>query len=130
SGKILRIDPLNGRGYPDNPFYNGDPTSNQSKVYSLGFPNPFRFTVHSSTGEPYIGDVGWNTWEEINTGRGKNFGWPCFEGNNTTSAQQPGYANDSTTSIRCAQLYSEGVGAVVAPLYAYNHNGLGASVQV
>ena len=129
SGKILRIDPLNGRGYPDNPFYNGDPTSNQSKVYSLGLRNPFRFTVHPSTGEPYIGDVGWNTWEEINTGRGKNFGWPCYEGNNTTSVQQPGYANDSTTSVRCAQLYSEGPGAVEAPHYAYNHNGMGASVQ-
>jgi len=129
AGKILRIDPLTGQGYADNPFYNGDPTSNQSKVYSLGLRNPFRFTISPYTGEPYIGDVGWNTWEEINTGRGKNFGWPCYEGDNIGSAKQSGYANDSTTSVRCAQLYSEGPGAVVPPLHAYNHNGAGASVQ-
>ena len=129
SGKILRIDPLTGQGYPDNPFYNGDPTSNQSKVYSLGLRNPFRFTVNPNTGEPYIGDVGWNAWEEINTGRGENFGWPCYEGGSIGSLQQPGYANDGTTSARCSQLYNEGLGAVERPLYAYNHNGLGASIQ-
>jgi len=129
SGKILRIDPITGQGYPDNPFYNGDPTSNQSKVYSLGLRNPFRFTVSPYNGEPYIGDVGWITWEEINTGRGANFGWPCYEGSDTGSAQQSGYANDSTTSVRCAQLYNQGLGAVQQPLHAYNHNGLGASVQ-
>ena len=129
SGKILRIDPLTGQGYADNPFYNGDPTSNQSKVYSLGLRNPFRFTVSPYNGEPYIGDVGYNTWEEINTGRGENFGWPCYEGDNTGSALQPAYANNSTTSARCTQLYSPGSGAVQAPLHAYNHNGMGASVQ-
>src|SRR5262249_30691331 len=30
----------------------------------------------------YIGDVGWDTREELNVARsgGLNFGWPCFEG--------------------------------------------------
>ena len=88
NGKILRIDPITGEGYPDNPFYNGNPNSNRSKVYSLGLRNPFRTTVNTFTNEPFIGDVGWGTWEELNTGRGKNFGWPCYEGNDVGSAQQ------------------------------------------
>jgi hypothetical protein len=30
----------------------------------------------------YVGDVGWQTWEELNvvTGPAQNFGWPVFEG--------------------------------------------------
>ena len=44
AGKILRVNPLTGAGYADNPFYDGDPTSNRSKVYALGLRNPYRFT--------------------------------------------------------------------------------------
>ncbi len=50
SGKVLRIDPLTGHGLPENPFYDGRPTSNRSKVYQYGLRNPFRFTVNSDTG--------------------------------------------------------------------------------
>ena len=46
SGKILRIDPLTGQGLPDNPFYDGDPDSNRSKVWMLGLRNPYRFSIH------------------------------------------------------------------------------------
>ena len=56
------------------------PASNRSKVWAYGLRNPFRFTDPPRTSEPYIGDVGWNTWEEIDTGKGANFGWPCYEG--------------------------------------------------
>ena len=47
--------------------------------------NPFRFAVRPGTGEVWIGDVGWNTWEEINriqspTAAVTNLGWPCYEG--------------------------------------------------
>lgn len=80
SGKILRIDPITGAGLANNPFHNGDPSSNISKVYDYGLRNPFRFAVKPSTNTPYIGDVGWTTWEEINVGGGKNFGWPFYEG--------------------------------------------------
>jgi glucose/arabinose dehydrogenase/PKD repeat protein len=128
NGKILRIDPLTGQGLADNPFYNGDPNSNQSKVYNLGLRNPFRFTISPNSGQPYIGDVGWNLWEEINTGRGVNFGWPCYEGSDTTSTQQSGYATSGGTATKCQQLYSQGLTAVQAPLVAWNHNGSGAAV--
>ena len=86
-GKILRIDPETGDGYPDNPFYTGDPADTASKVWALGFRNPFRFTVvpaepgEAGPGTLLIGDVGQANWEEINRSTGgENFGWPCYEG--------------------------------------------------
>jgi hypothetical protein len=86
SGKMLRVDPITGQGVASNPFYNGDPGSNRSKVFYLGLRNPFRFTFDPITQLPLLGDVGWNTWEEINTGiAGSNFGWPYLEGPDQTS---------------------------------------------
>ncbi|MBE0682899.1 MAG: sortase [Anaerolineales bacterium] len=129
NGKILRINPFTGQGYSDNPFYNGNPNSNRSKVYSLGLRNPFRTTINTISNELFIGDVGWNAWEEIDTGRGGNFGWPCYEGNNITSAQQGSYANAATTKTTCDALYAQGLGAVKTPTYAYNHSSGDSSVQ-
>ena len=81
SGKVLRIDSLTGEGLTDNPFYNGDPDANRSKVYHYGLRNPFRLTVDPRNGDLYIGDVGWTQWEEINRAEaGANFGWPYYEG--------------------------------------------------
>jgi glucose/arabinose dehydrogenase len=81
AGKILRVNPITGNGYADNPFFDGDAGSNRSKVYALGLRNPFRFTFEPGSGRIVIGDVGGERWEEINRGfPGANFGWPCFEG--------------------------------------------------
>ena len=91
SGKILRIDPDTGQGFTNNPFYDGDTASNASRVYSYGLRNPFRFALHPVTGEPFIGDVGWTKWEEVNTGAGENFGWPYYEGGSGLSLQTNGY---------------------------------------
>ena len=100
AGKLLRIDPETGRGYPSNPYYDGDPASNASRVWALGLRNPYRFAPRPGTGanDPalgrpntiYLGDVGWNAWEETDVVHGgENFGWPCFEGMD----EQPGYQN-------------------------------------
>jgi hypothetical protein len=92
SGKLLRINAETGEGIADNPFVQGgDLTSNRSKVYQLGFRNPFRFTfTPDSTAtniKTIVGDVGWFSAEELNTGgKGGNFGWPYFEGNDRTVA--------------------------------------------
>jgi glucose/arabinose dehydrogenase len=137
AGKILRIDPLTGLGLPDNPFYQpGSPNSNRSKVWAYGLRNPFRTTIRPGTTEAYIGDVGWGTWEEINTGKGANFGWPCYEGGvvsgggneggNTTSRRQTSYESSGSTSAQCAALYAQGLGAVKRPVFAYNHSSDGA----
>lgn len=138
NGKVLRIDPITGAGKPDNPFYDpANPNRNRSKVWASGLRNPFRMTVHPVTGEAYIGDVGWNTWEEIDVGKGANFGWPCYEGgvpgategSATTSLQQGSYRTNTGTTAGCAALYAQGAAAVRAPAFAYDHSGGGASAN-
>ena len=90
SGKVLRIDPITGAGVPGNPFYDAkDPNANRSKVFYSGVRNAFRFTFDPLTALPVVGDVGWNSFEEINTGApGSNFGWPYLEGPNQTGSYQ------------------------------------------
>lgn len=138
NGKVLRIDPITGAGLPDNPFFNpAAPRGNRSKVWASGLRNPFRITVHPVTGEAYIGDVGWNSWEEIDTGKGANFGWPCYEGgvtgasegSATTSLQQGSYRSNGGTSASCAALYAQGQAAVKAPAFGYDHSAGGASAN-
>jgi glucose/arabinose dehydrogenase len=84
AGKLLRIDPATGNGLPDNPFYTGTATDNQSRIWAMGLRNPFRICLRPGSGSPervFIGDVGWNTWEEVNSCWGsEDFGWPCCEG--------------------------------------------------
>ena len=116
SGKILRVDPLTGEGLSDNPFYDGDPNSNRSKVYSYGLRNPFRFTIDPDTNEPFIGDVGWKSWEEINTSKGANFGWPYYEGGDGVSLRQ----NEYQTLPEAQEFYESGQ-SVTAPIYARSH---------
>jgi glucose/arabinose dehydrogenase len=118
AGKILRIDPLTGHGYPANPFYDGDPTSNRSKVYALGLRNPFRFTFAPQTGQVVVGDVGGERWEEINIGGpGANFGWPCLEG--------PDRLNNHPL---CADLFN-GRQPTTAAWHSYSHQGIsGAAI--
>jgi glucose/arabinose dehydrogenase len=109
AGKILRINPANGQGYSSNPYYNGNANSPRSKVWAYGFRNPYRFTVkpgtgstNPSAGDPgvlYVGDVGWQTWEELDTVTqpGQNFGWPCYE----TLYEQGEYQNASPAHNDC-----------------------------
>ena len=128
SGKLLRIDPITGNGLPDNPFFNGDPLSNRSKVYQLGLRNPFRMEIDPVTGQIYIGDVGWSTWEEINTGGpGANFGWPYYEGGNGVSSQQTGGYQD----LPEAQAFYASGTPVVPSLVALNHaiDGINAIIM-
>ncbi|MCV7216121.1 PQQ-dependent sugar dehydrogenase [Mycobacterium crocinum] len=76
-GKILRINP-DGSIPQDNPFYN-TPGARQ-EIYALGMRNPFRMTF-TPTGQLLVGDVGDESWEEINNVvAGGNYGWPVQEG--------------------------------------------------
>jgi glucose/arabinose dehydrogenase len=113
SGKLLRIDPLTGRGLTDNPFYNGDIDSNRSKVWSLGLRNSFRFTINPETGVPVLADVGWGGWEELNLAtRGANLGWPYFEG----TPQNSGYS-----TLPQAQAFYNSGQPVISPFFSRNH---------
>ena len=93
-GSVIRIDPDTGLALPDNPRFT-DPDANGKRIVAHGLRNPFRLTVRPGTNEVWIGDVGWNTWEEINRVLDgsdavvDNFGWPCFEGAGTQSGYQP-----------------------------------------
>ena len=110
AGKILRVDPMTGAGYPDNPFFDGNPDSNRSKVFAMGMRNPFRFTIDPRTGEVILGDVGNENWEEINRGGpGANFGWPCYEG-----------PYEAATYANC-DAYRSGAAPVTEPIHYYPH---------
>ena len=91
TGKLLRVNPANGNGYSNNPFFDGDLRSNQSRVWAYGLRNPFRLSLRPNTGcadtsagNPavvYIHDCGWRDFEEVDVSLGgENFGWPCYEG--------------------------------------------------
>jgi len=115
AGKLLRIAPT-GAGLPANPYWNGNSSSNRSKVWAYGIRNSFKFNLRPGTDVPYLGEVGWNTWEEINTvpTAGANLGWPCYEGNFIQSGYQ--------TFATCQALYSQGSSAVRFPIVTYGHN--------
>ena len=44
----------------------GSTDANARRIIAYGLRNPFRFTFRPGTSELWIGDVGWNDWEEIN----------------------------------------------------------------
>ena len=47
NGTIIRIDPTTGSGISSNPFFQPDaPDAPQSKVWAMGFRNPYKFVVH------------------------------------------------------------------------------------
>jgi glucose/arabinose dehydrogenase len=118
-GAIVRIDKATGAGVPGNPFYSSS-DANARRIVAYGLRNPFRFTQRPSTDELWIGDVGWNTWEEIDrvasptSATASNFGWPCYEG----ASPQSGYQGAGLNL--CSSLYSA-PGSVLAPYYTYNH---------
>jgi glucose/arabinose dehydrogenase len=126
-GAILRVNPATGAPAPGNPFSSPtdpppptDPSSsadNKQRIVAYGLRNPFRFTMRPGTNQLWIGDVGYNTWEEIDedadptAAPAKNFGWPCYEG----PAELSDYSGDNL----CASLYADRT--ATSPYYAYNH---------
>ena len=119
-GAVLRIDPATGAGVPGNPYFSSS-DANARRIVAFGLRNPFRITQRPGTDELWIGDVGWNTWEEINrvvapaSTTSSNFGWPCYEG----ASPQGGYQGAGLSL--CSSLYST-PGSVVGPYYTYNHS--------
>jgi Glucose / Sorbosone dehydrogenase/PA14 domain/Calx-beta domain len=117
SGKILRINPDTGAGIAGNPFFNAaDSQSNESKVYNWGLRNPFRTAIQPGTNELWMGDVGWNTWDEINRGAGQNYGWPYFEGGDGVSLKTP----EKRTDAEAIAFYATNPN-VTAPFIGISH---------
>jgi glucose/arabinose dehydrogenase len=119
-GTLIRVDPMTGAGMPDNPLAS-NVDANARRIVAYGLRNPFRITARPGANQIYIGDVGWNIWEEINRiaitpgGSVVNFGWPCYEG----VGRQSGY--DAINLNLCENLYTQ-PSAVVPPLFTYNHS--------
>jgi glucose/arabinose dehydrogenase len=117
-GSIIRINPDTGAPVAGSPFAS-NPNANAQRIIAYGLRNEFRFAFRPGTNELWAGDVGWNTWEEINRipnvtdNVAENFGWPCYEG----TGRQSGYDNANLTV--CESLYGTGQ---TAPYYAYNHS--------
>ena len=87
-GKILRIDPRDPDGSgpkrysipSTNPFVG---RSGLDEIWAYGLRNPWRDSFDPRTGDLWIGDVGQDSFEEVDragTARGRNFGWHLLEG--------------------------------------------------
>jgi len=113
-GTVLRINPDTGAAWPDNANF-GTGSANAQKIIAYGLRNPFRMTIRGN-GSVWLGDVGFTTWEEINTipdpdATVRNFGWPCREGNAAT----PQYAGLDIPLC-------DSPPALAGPAMTYNHN--------
>lgn len=115
-GKMLRIDVDGGSPYAipaDNPFVG---VTGDDEIWAYGLRNPWRCDFDDKTGDLWIADVGQNAYEEIdvqpgNSDGGENYGWRCYEGNNSYNTS--GCPNSSTMTF---------------PVWAYSH-GSGCSVS-
>jgi uncharacterized repeat protein (TIGR03806 family) len=113
-GKLHRIDPSDfnkeltkdfvaGRGRvaadipADNPFVGG---GGAPSIYAYGFRNPWQWHFDSATNKIWLGDVGNDSWEEVDRDvqKGGNYGWGVFEGTHCTGYfANPPDAEDCTT---------------------------------
>ena len=105
-GKILRIDVNTAKGYnvpKDNPFVKR--TDAKPEIWAYGLRNPWRFSFDRASGQLFAGDVGQDTWEEVDIiGKGNNYGWRLTEGNHCFN---PATGCDFK--------------GITVPVYEYNH---------
>jgi glucose/arabinose dehydrogenase len=96
-GKILRIDPSkrsNGLPYgiPEGNPFTGRPGW-RPEIWALGLRNPWRFSFDRANGDLWIGDVGQDSYEEVDHIKqglgGINFGWNRYEGRHDFAADTP-----------------------------------------
>ena len=95
-GTIIRIDIDSGVPYAipaDNPFAANPPCPQGSgaaacpEIFAFGLRNPWRWSFDSVTGDLFVGDVGQNSFEEIDrVTNGNNYGWNIREGANCFNA--------------------------------------------
>jgi glucose/arabinose dehydrogenase len=100
-GKVIRIDvngtPDPGKPYKvpaDNPFV--DSAGYLPEVWAWGLRNPWKWHFHPTTGDMWLGNVGYTNRDNIyRIPRASYLGWPIWEGNhcsssNNLSGQCPG----------------------------------------
>jgi glucose/arabinose dehydrogenase len=92
-------DPENRAQNTDSPFgkllaMNVDRRGARWQTVGLGLRNPWRYSFDRRTGDLYIGDVGQNSWEEVDfTPRRspglENYGWDVYEGRSRFEDKSP-----------------------------------------
>lgn len=99
-GKLLSLDPGN--------------VSGGWRKDGYGLRNPWRFSFDRATGRLWIGDVGQDDWEEVDSlaqsrlgGRLENYGWDVFEGRKRSGCGNGGL---------------KGNGKLVRPVNVYGHS--------
>ena len=95
--KMLRIAPRTSGAVPytippDNPFVGK--ANVRPEIWAYGLRNPWRYSFDRATGDLWIGDVGQNTWEEIDlqpagSPGGENYGWNRLEGTHPYQGDAP-----------------------------------------
>jgi glucose/arabinose dehydrogenase len=110
-GKLLRIN-ADGSAPGDNPFVGQ--AGVLPEIWAWGLRNPFRFSIDSASGTPFIADVGEVTWEAIYVGiAGADYGYPCFEGSAPFRTCDP----------------APPAGSVTEPIFVYGHANQTPPVQ-
>ncbi len=121
-GKMLRIDVDSGFPYaipPDNPFVGVIDALDE--IWALGLRNPWRFSFDRLTGDLFIGDVGQNSWEEVDfqpatSSGGENYGWRLMEGNHCFNP--PVDCDDGTLALPILE-YDHSLGCSITGGYLY-----------
>ena len=115
-GKLLRVD------------FSTSPA--RVTKYAKGLRNPWRFSFDRATGALWIGDVGQNTWEEVDylrPGRpgGANLGWNGYEGRHLYRQATANRLNRSKLVWPVTE-YDHSVGEAVTGGYVYRGGAIPA----
>lgn len=124
-GKIMRIDinstspGLQYRVPPDNPFVGG---GGLPEIWAFGFRNPWRFSFDRTTGRQFVGDVGQDSFEEVDiVQKGGNYGWNTMEGFHCFNP--PSSCNMSGLTLPIAE-YSHSEGNAIIGGFVYHGTAL------
>ncbi len=113
-GKILRIDVSTPGVYAipgDNPFATAG-GGVRPEIWAYGLRNPWRFSFDPPAGRLFAGDVGQDSFEEVDLIiSGGNFGWNIMEGNH---CYPPGTASCDMTGL-------------IPPITEYGHDVAGGT---
>ena len=100
------------------------------QIAALGLRNPWRLSFDRANGDLYIGDVGQNTWEEIDyVPRARvtelaNYGWDVYEGRAQFESKEPNSRGRLTFPIH---VYGRGDGCSVTGGFVYRGSAVPAA---
>lgn len=106
---------------PSNPFVG---VTGDDEIWAFGLRNHWRNSFDRLTGDLWIADVGQNNWEEINfqpasVTTARNYGWRCWEGNNSFNTTGCAAPSSMTFPIRVYSHSTDGFSCSVTGGYVY-----------